>query len=207
MNGRLLHVIAPIQVVRDSFKLARQPVPTLLSLENTVLKPTIASVLALSAALFVAGCNKQASPTATANAPATPASPAAAQPQSPTDHPMTRPSADVDLTGIAKAEGGKTVAEVFAAREQLAGKSVTVRGKVVKTNAGIMGSNWVHIRDGSGAEGANDLTVTTNDAVPKIGDTVLVTGQAALNKDFGMGYAYPVILEGAKVKVEASGAM
>jgi len=169
-----------------------------------VLKVTIASILVLSVALPLAGCNKHAPPTA---ATATPAPNTASQPQKDMNHPLSKPSAVVDLTGIAKAEGGKTVAQVFAEREKLAGKPVTVRGKVVKTNAGIMGTNWLHIRDGSGAEGTNDLTVTTNGAVPNIGDTVLVTGQAALNKDFGMGYAYPVIVEGAEVKVEASGAM
>jgi len=33
---------------------------------------------------------------------------------------------------------------------------------------------------------------------------VLVTGQVSLNKDFGMGYAYDVIVEDAEVKVEES---
>ena len=31
----------------------------------------------------------------------------------PADHPQGRPTGEVDLTGILKAEGGKTVAEVF----------------------------------------------------------------------------------------------
>jgi hypothetical protein len=124
----------------------------------------------------------------------------------PADHPAAKPVAEVDLAGIAKAEGGKTVAEVFAEKDQLAGQKVTVRGKVVKANSGIMGKDWVHVRDGSGAEGANDLTVTANAgaATVKVGDTVLVTGTVALNKDFGMGYQYPVIVEDAEVKAEAA---
>ena len=109
-----------------------------------------------------------------------------------------------NLSGIGKAEGGKTVAEVFAEKDQLGGQAVTVRGKVVKTNANIMGKNWLHVRDGSGAEGTNDLTVTTAAHLPGVGDTVLVTGQVSLNKDFGMGYAYDVIVEDAEVKVEES---
>jgi hypothetical protein len=115
------------------------------------------------------------------------------------------PNTQVDLSGIEKAEGGKTVAEVFAEKGTLAGKAVTVRGKVVKTNAAIMDRNWLHVRDGSGAEGTNDLTVTTSGALPKVGDTVVVTGEVSLNKDFGMGYAYDVIVEGAEVTVEATG--
>ncbi len=67
-----------------------------------------------------------------------------------------------------------------------------------------MDRNWLHIRDGSGETGTNDLTVTTTDAVPSIGDTVLVSGTLGLNRDFGMGYMYPVIVEDAKVTVEAS---
>jgi len=35
----------------------------------------------------------------------------------------------------------------------LAGQKVTVRGKVVKANVAIMNKNWLHVRDGSGAEG------------------------------------------------------
>ena len=73
-------------------------------------------------------------------------------------------------------------------------------GKVVKFSARIMGKNWLHIQDGSGdtVAGTNDLTVTTN-VVAKAGDTVLVSGKLAINKDFGYGYKYDVIIEDAKV--------
>ncbi len=115
--------------------------------------------------------------------------------------PLGEHAATVDLGGIKKAEDGNTVAELFAGRKDFAGKAVTVRGRVVKINTGIMGRNWIHVRDGSGAEGTNDLTVTT-DAGAKVGDTVLVTGTAAVDKDFGAGYKYDLIVENAKVTVE-----
>ena len=112
------------------------------------------------------------------------------------------PPADLDVSGIAKAAGGKTVGEIFDARTTLVGKEVVVRGKVVKSNPGVMGHNWLHVRDGSnGVDGANDLTVTTKDAAA-VGDTVLVRGTVATNKDFGFGYRYDVMLEEAKVTVE-----
>ena len=120
------------------------------------------------------------------------------------DHPPAKPVAPVEIGTIAKAE--KTVAEVFEQKDQLSGQKLTVRGQVVKTNSGIMGKDWLHVRDGSGAEGTNDLTVTVPAAgapLPNVGDTVLVTGTVGLNRDFGMGYQYPAILEDAKVKVEA----
>jgi len=118
--------------------------------------------------------------------------------------PLTSATADspkIDVSGIKKAEGGKTVAEIFAARTQLAGKQVKVRGKVVKYNPMIMGKNWVHVQDGSGTEGSNDLTLTTATAV-KIGATIVATGTIAIDKDFGHGYTYGVILEDAKIVTE-----
>ena len=165
-----------------------------------MLKPTLASLLALTVAVAVSGCSKEPAATSAAAPEAAPASPPAAEP-----HPMpAAPTETVDLSGIAKADGGKTIAELFAEKDQLAGQQVVVRGKVVKSNPDIMGKNWLHLRDGSGAEGTNDITVTTAGAVPAVGDTVLVKGSVSLNKDFGMGYVYDVIVEDAEVTVEES---
>jgi hypothetical protein len=106
-----------------------------------------------------------------------------------------------DFSKIKKATDGKTVAEIVTGRSKLRNKPVAVRGKVVKYNGGVMGKNWLHIRDGSGAEGSNDLTVTTSTEA-KVGDTVLVTGKVSTDRDFGGGYKYAVIVEDAKVVVE-----
>ena len=160
-----------------------------------MLKATISSVLALSL-LAAAGCSKQEVPPP----PAAPAAESAAAQAHPA--PVAQPAAEVDLAGIAKAEGGKTVGEIYAEKDTLADQPVAVRGKVVKVNADIMGKNWIHVQDGSGTEGANDLTVTTAGTLPNVGDTVLVSGKLSLNKDFGMGYQYPVIVEDAEVTVE-----
>lgn len=108
---------------------------------------------------------------------------------------------NVDLTGINKAEGGKTVSEVFSDKSELSGKDVVIRGKVVKFSPEIMGKNWIHLQDGTGGEGTNDLTVTTS-AAAKVGDTVLVTGKVTTDKDFGYGYKYDVIVEDATIAVE-----
>ena len=107
----------------------------------------------------------------------------------------------MDFSQITKASGGKTIAEIYAQKAQLAGKKTAVRGKVVKYNAGIMGRNWIHLKDGTGAEGSNDLTVTTKTDA-KVGDTVLVRGNVVTEKDYGYGYKYPVIIEDAEVTVE-----
>jgi len=101
---------------------------------------------------------------------------------------------------IAPAEGGTTVANVWKNRATLAGKSVTVRGKVVKFNAGIMGKNWVHLQDGSGdpKKKTHDLVATTSE-LPAVGTVVTVRGSIFKDKDFGSGYAYAAILEKATV--------
>ena len=108
---------------------------------------------------------------------------------------------DVDLTGITVAEGGQTVGDVYAKKAELSGKQVKIRGKVVKFSPMIMGKNWIHIQDGTGEAGANDLTVTTS-AEANTGDTVLISGTLTTDKDFGYGYAYDVIVEEAEVTVE-----
>ncbi len=107
----------------------------------------------------------------------------------------------VDFTGLKPAKDGKNVAEIYAASAKLEGKSVKVRGKVVKYNANILGKNWLHIQDGTGSAGSNDLLVITT-GLSKIGDTVLVEGKVATNKDFGAGYKYSLLIEDAKVTVE-----
>jgi hypothetical protein len=109
--------------------------------------------------------------------------------------------ADVGDVKVARATGAdaRTVAEIWAQRAQLKEKTVTIRGKVVKFNENIMGKNWVHLRDGTGTAGKdNDVTVTTADQAA-VGDVVTVKGTVRVDKDFGAGYAYPVIVEDARL--------
>jgi len=117
-------------------------------------------------------------------------------------------SADKSATSkppVRQTQGGssviKTVEQVYADREGLKGKQVQVRGKVVKFTPGILGKNFLHIQDGSGKEGTNDLAVTSQETV-KIGDRVLVLGTLDTDKDFGAGYTYKAILENAKITLE-----
>jgi hypothetical protein len=114
---------------------------------------------------------------------------------------MGAPKAAPVVQKMAPPEGGLSVADVWAKRKELSGKTVTVRGTVVKFNGAILGKNWIHIQDGSGKadDGTNDLTLTS-DAIVKIGDVVTMTGVVAVDKDFTAGYAYPVMLETAKLK-------
>ena len=110
------------------------------------------------------------------------------------------------INNVSSAEADKVAAakyvvkieEVFAKKDTLNGKRITVKGEVVKFNSGIMGKNWVHINDGSGKPGTNDLTATTQDTA-KVGDKVIVSGTLAVGKDFGAGYKYEAIIEEATI--------
>jgi len=114
----------------------------------------------------------------------------------------TPPPAPLEVGKIDKATGAdaRTVAEVWAQKGALKEKTVTIHGKVVKYNAGVMGKNWMHLQDGSGdpKTSTHDITVTSQDAAAK-GDVVTVKGVVRLDKDFGAGYTYAVIVEDAKV--------
>ncbi len=111
---------------------------------------------------------------------------------------ITNTPASKPVTGMKKAEGGYTIAEIIAQKDQLDGKPVRVRGKVVKYTSAVLGHNWIHILDGSSG---TDLTITTNDTAA-LDDIIVAEGTLGLGKDFGYGYIYDVILENASVEKE-----
>ncbi len=113
------------------------------------------------------------------------------------------PMKDVGDVKVDKAEGSdaKTIAEIWASKGALKDRRVVVRGKVVKFLPSIMGKNWMHVRDGSGTRGKgdDDIAVISDDRAT-VGSVVTLTGTVRLDKDFGAGYQYPVIIEDAKLK-------
>jgi hypothetical protein len=111
-------------------------------------------------------------------------------------HPAIETAADEKpVPGIDRVKGGNTIAELYTDRKKLAGTTVRVRGKVTKYTAGVMGKNWIHLRDSSSPQ---DLAVTTKDTAA-LGDVIVVEGKVGLDKDYGYGYVYPVILEDAQI--------
>jgi len=91
-----------------------------------------------------------------------------------------------------------TVAQIFAKRNDYSGKEVEIRGIVVKVNEQVMGKNWIHIQDGTNDNGNFDLTLTSTE-LPAVNDEITVKGKIILNKDFGYGYSYEVIMEEAAI--------
>ena len=128
------------------------------------------------------------------------------QGQMPAGHPpiagmgATTPATVTDLD---KLEGGMNIEEIYAASSDLSGQEVKLRGQVVKFSPQIMGTNWIHLQDGSGnpEAGTHDLTVTSNTQL-KVGDIVVASGKLTVDKDFGHGYVYDLIVENAVVSTE-----
>jgi hypothetical protein len=116
----------------------------------------------------------------------------------PAGHPITGKKAPVENNSIMvePAHDGVSIAQLFKNRKTHKDKIVKVRGEVVKVNSGILGKNWVHIQDGTKYQKDFDLTITT-DAVVEVGSVVTFEGTISLNKDYGAGYSYEVIMENA----------
>lgn len=106
-------------------------------------------------------------------------------------------SSDIDPDDVTPAEGAIPIAELLKNKEKYNGKTIKVTGKCVKVNPMIMGRNWLHLIDASVEEG--DLTITTQEAIPA-GAVVTLEGTISLNKDFGAGYRYDIIMENAILK-------
>jgi hypothetical protein len=111
-------------------------------------------------------------------------------------HPVQVKTEKMNIS-IEPGEGSITIAKLLEAKSEYSGKTVRVKGKIIKFNPAILGKNWIHIQDGSEFGGAYDLTITTDSQVT-VGDTVTFEGKIALKKDFGYGYFYDVIMEDAK---------
>ena len=99
---------------------------------------------------------------------------------------------------VESSAGAIKIAELYADPESYKGKKVRVTGEVSKFNAEIMDRNWVHIQDGSEHEGQFDLTATSSEYFEQ-GSVVTLEGTLAVDKDFGYGYRYEILLEDAVI--------
>jgi hypothetical protein len=104
---------------------------------------------------------------------------------------------------VVELENGHSIEHLYANAADFGGKTYSLRGKVVKYSSGIFGTNWIHIQDGTGsAEKGNYDLVVTSDYSTKVGDTIKVSGTVALDKDFGYGYRYALLLQDSKLQIE-----
>jgi len=91
--------------------------------------------------------------------------------------------------------GTMSIKEALEKRTSLNGKTITVRAKVVKASQNIMGRNWIHLQDGTGVDKEVGRIVFTSKELPKVGDIVTATGVVSIDKNFGSGYIYAIIVE------------
>lgn len=115
------------------------------------------------------------------------------------DHGMPTPKNTEKEISVQMPEGTITIAELFKNKENYKGKKVIVHGEVVKVNNGIMSKNWIHIQDGTKHGEDFDLTLTTQEEIT-VGGVMSFEGIVTLNKDFGAGYVYALIIEEAVKK-------
>jgi len=111
-----------------------------------------------------------------------------------TDQQVTGETSDAE---ISKPSEGVTLSELIANKEKYDGQTVIVKGRCVKVNNDIMNRNWIHLQDGS-LQKDIDLTITTTENIQE-DDIVTLQGKIALNKDFGAGYEYEIIMEDARL--------
>lgn len=94
-------------------------------------------------------------------------------------------------------KGTISVKEAWQKREALKGKTIAIRGRVVKASANILERNFIHLQDGTGENKEVGRIVFTSKELPKVGDVITATGTVSVDKNFGSGYVYPIIVENA----------
>jgi len=97
---------------------------------------------------------------------------------------------------VVEHKGTLKIAELVKDPKKYEGHTVQISGKCVKTNPNIMDRNWLHIQDGSKDD--FDLVITSSTFIPE-GKEVTMRAVVSLNRDFGAGYRYDLILENGTV--------
>lgn len=110
-----------------------------------------------------------------------------------------KPKLNKQDISVNHSDGEVTIAKLYSEKDNFNGKIIKVRGIVTKINEEIMNRNWIHIQDGTEHQEKFDLTITTQEKA-KTGDEIVFEGKISVNKDFGYGYKYEIIMEEAKIK-------
>ena len=97
-----------------------------------------------------------------------------------------------------------TVEEIHMWRKSLKDQIISIKGSVYKVSRGIMKLDWVHVGDDTGNEKklTDDLVFTASSAKVEKGDKIIAKGKVIVDKDFGYGYFYKVIIQDASFEVQ-----
>lgn len=93
---------------------------------------------------------------------------------------------------VVEHKGSLKIADLVKDPKKYEGHTIQLSGTCVKVNPNIMDRNWIHLKDGSKDD--FDLVITSNTFVPE-GSEITIRGTVVMNKDFGAGYNYALILE------------
>lgn len=85
-----------------------------------------------------------------------------------------------------------SIAALLADPAAYKGRVVEISGTCTKVNEGILNRNWIHVKDGTAD--ASDFVVTSQERVQP-GEEVTLRAVVYLDRDFGAGYSYEVLLE------------
>ena len=110
----------------------------------------------------------------------------------------TNVEATTDDTSVEATTYDISVEELIKNKEKYNNQTVRLKGEVSKYNPNIMNINWIHIKDGTSFNGKSDVTATSTTEV-KLGDTISIEGKVTLDKNFGSGYIYPILIENATI--------
>ena len=94
-----------------------------------------------------------------------------------------------------------TIQSINQNKDKLVGQTIKSQGKVVKVVRGIMKRNFIHLVDGTEDAKTGDLIVTSKQNA-NVGDQVTISGVLVLNRDFGSGYLYPLLIEDTNIVVK-----
>jgi hypothetical protein len=108
--------------------------------------------------------------------------------------PLNTSKQDIEMhtEKVVHRQGSMKISELVKNPKKYEGQTIQIDGVCTKINAGIMDRNWIHIKDGSKDD--FDLVITSDAFIPE-GALFTIKAVVVLNKDFGAGYKYDLILE------------
>ncbi len=95
----------------------------------------------------------------------------------------------------------QSIADLFQHADELVEQEVRFQGEVVKLTQGVMGTNFLHVQDGSGSAETknNDIVVLVKNNPPSIGSRTQFKATLKRDIDYGSGYRFPVLLADGEV--------
>ncbi|MCF8274416.1 MAG: hypothetical protein K9I95_11345 [Flavobacteriaceae bacterium] len=108
----------------------------------------------------------------------------------------TKQDIEMHTEKIVQKQGSIKISELVKNPKKFEGQTIQLDGVCTKINAGIMDRNWIHIKDGSKDD--YDLVITSDAFIPE-GAVFTIKAVVVLNKDFGAGYKYDLILENGTI--------